>query len=475
MVRAFRIARLLLYAGLIISGLVPLSHGSAGHGQSKGFLLHLDGVIDPNHAKYLKRGLDRAEEEGAHFTIIMINTPGGLVSSMRDMVENILASEIPVITFVGPQGARAGSAGTFITAAGHRAVMAPGTNIGAATPVAGGGEELPETLANKVTNDAAALIRSIAEQRGRNPDPLEDTVRKASSFTNNEALELNIIDFIANDLDDLLLQLDGMTIAVGEEEVTLDTQGVTCTEPYSQCTSVSLSFVERFLDVISDPNISAILVSIGGLGIFVEFLNPGLLFPGVFGAIMLVLAFVAAGNLPLNWAGAGLMLFAFVLLYLELQVSGVGVLGAGGLISFILGSLFLFAPWAADPPNISGPRVQVSPWLIGGLSGGFGLFLGTLTYLAWRGRRSPPTQPLRHQLIGQKGRVTVTLSPVGTVYAGYQPWTARSEHDQAIEAGEQVEIVDFDGLTMYVRKVAKLLPAGDPPEGLDLDSGEGGG
>ena len=475
MAKRLLIARLFLYLAMLFAGLYPVSHASAQ--ESKAFLLTLDGIIDPNHAKFLARGLDRAQEEGAQFVIIPIDTPGGLVSSMRDMVQSIRASQIPVITFVSPQGARAASAGTFVTAAGHLAVMAPVTNIGAAKVVGGGGADLPPDLKDKATNDAAALIRSIGEERGRSQeaiDALEATVRGADAFSATEALELGIIDFIAADLDDLVSQLDGMAVRVGADEVILDTRGVSCVKPRQSCESVSLSFVERFLSIIADPNISAILFSLGSLGIFLEFLNPGILFPGIFGAIMLALAFVAFGNLPINWAGVGLVLFALVLFYFEIQVSGFGILGLGGLTAFILGVLFLFAPFAADPPSISAPRVTVSPWVIGGLGGGFGLVIGGIAYLAWRGRKALSVPPPSRRLIGATGRVTRALDPVGTVQLAEEPWTAEEENGITIGVGERVEVVQVEGLTLKVRKAPRLLPTGkEGGSGLDGEGHEG--
>ena len=467
----FRIARLLIYLALIFAGLLPASVASAQEGPSRAFLLHMDGVIDPNHAKYLERSLNRAQDDGGEFVILQIDTPGGLVSSMRDMVSNIRASRIPVITFVSPQGSRAASAGTFITAAGHLAVMAPVTNIGAAKVISGTGEDLPSDLKDKATNDAAALIRSIGEERGRSQeaiDALEATVRGADAFSATEALELGIIDFIADDLDDLVAKLDGMSVRLGSTEVVLNTQGIACSEPRQDCTSLNLSFVERFLNIISDPNISAILLSIGSLGILLEFLNPGALFPGIFGALALVLVFVAFGNLPVNWAGVGLILFAAVLLFFEIQAAGIGVFGVGALISFILGILFLYAPFAADPPSISSPTGQVNPWVVGGLSGGLGSMIGGVVYLAWRGRRAPQPVAAYVRLVGAMGRVAFALEPVGTVQMAEEPWTAEEENGLPVPVGERVEVIRVEGLKLIVRKSPKLLLPGEMEEaGLD--------
>ena len=481
MAKRLKAARLLAYLAVVGLGLLSVSGLGAQQTESDVFLLHIDNIIDPNHSKYLKRGIEKAEDEGGQAVIIQIDTPGGLVSSMRDMVRSIFASDIPVITFVSPQGARAGSAGTFVTAAGHIAAMAPGTNIGAATPISGTGEDLPDTLKSKVINDATALLRSIAETRGRDSGRLELTVTEAASFTVLEALEPNddgqsIIDLIADDLDDLLAKIDGRVVALdtGGRQVTLHTAGIRCEKPRFRCTNVNLSFVERFLEVISDPNISGLLLSLGGLALFIEILNPGLVFPGVFGVVALVLAFVSFGNLPVNYAGVGLILFALVLFFFEIQVAGVGILGVGGLVSFVLGAIFLFAPFAADPPEISAPRVSISPWLIGGLGGGFGAATGLLSYLAWRGKRT--FQPTTHsRLVGRSGRVTTVLDPVGTVRVAGQLWSAEEENGLTIEEGERVDVVDVDGLTLKVVKRPKLLPEGQAhalPSGLDGDEDE---
>jgi len=465
--------RLLFYLALIGAGLAgayPAGAQQEGTAPGSAVLIKLDGTIDPNHAKFLRRGIGQAADGGAQLIIVQIDTPGGLGSSMRDMVQTVLESKVPVVTFVSPQGAQAASAGTFVAAAGHVAAMAPGTNIGAASPISGTGEDLPPTLKSKATNDAAALIRSIAEQRGRNVEKLEDTVYKAASYSAQQAWELNVVDLIANDLADLLAKLDGRSVAVDGRRVTLDTDGIRCDKPRVRCSTESLSFVERFIDVISDPNISSLLLTLGSLALLVEIFNPGLVAPGVFGVIALVLAFVSFGNLPVNWAGAGLVMFGAVLLFLELHVAGFGVLGVGGIISFILGIIFLFEPWAGDPPSISGPGVSPSPWVIGGLSGGFGALFGTLFLLAWRGKRAaaPGVSPL----IGQTGRVSMALAPVGTVQLGGEMWSAEEENRLTVEAGEQVEVVAVEGLVLKVVRRPKLLPHG---EGHALPPGVDGG
>jgi membrane-bound serine protease (ClpP class) len=461
-VLTLRVLRVLLYLGMVLASLAP--GFISAQGGERVYVLRIDGAIDPNSGRYLERGLRLAGEQGAALVVLEIDTPGGLVSAMRGMIEDILASPVPVVTYVSPAGAQAASAGAFIAAAGHIAAMAPGTNIGASTPVSGSGEDLPETLSNKATNDAAALIRSVAEARGRNVAQYEAMVRNAASFTVTEAVAQDIVDLSAADLQDLLQQVNGRAVQVSAgQSLTLSTAGVRCAEPFLGCAVVHKTPTERFLAIISDPNIAAILLTLGGLGLVMEFLNPGLLFPGIFGVILLALAFVALGNLPVNWAGVGLILFALVLFFLELQVSGVGVLGAGAVVSLLLGLLLLFSPFSPAPPNISAPRIQVSWWLVGAMGGLAAAGVGTLAYLAWRGRREPPPTAIS-VLVGMKGRVTRALDPVGEVYVAEQHWTAEEENRGEVMEGEQVEVVALDGLVAKVRRVPSALSSGRPPE-----------
>ena len=281
--------------------------------------------------------------------------------------------------------------------------MAPGTNIGAAIPISGTGEDLGETLANKVTNDAAALIRSIAQERGRNQEKLEETVREAASFTARETVELNVVDFIADYLDGLLAQLHGRTVETAAGPRTLDTRDLARRR-------LGKNPLEHFLEFISDPNISFILLTIGGLGIVVEVFNPGLIAPGVVGVISLMLAFLAFGNLPVNWAGVAFILVAVVLAILETQVAGFGILGVGAIICFIVGGLLLFTQFGGGSPTL--PPVSVSRWLVGGIAGALALTLlyvvGVICQSRKEGRR--PSKP---SLEGMTGTVTDELSPPG--------------------------------------------------------------
>jgi len=289
-------------------------------------VLTVKGTINPVLVDYIERGIDEAEEGGALALIIQLDTPGGLDTAMRDIVQVIVNSQVPVVVYVSPAGARAASAGVFITMAAHVAVMAPNTAIGAASPVAMGAEgeqQMSETMKNKVVNDAAAYIRSIAEAHGRNMEWAEKAVREAVSATEQESLELNVIDMIAPDLDTLVAQLDGRQVTMLDGSVvTLQTKGATINQ-------VGMRTIEKFLYTIADPNIAYILLSLAMLGIMVEIFNPGLIFPGVVGGISLLLAFYSLGMLPVNYAGLLLIVLAAGLFIAEVLTTTFGLFTAG--------------------------------------------------------------------------------------------------------------------------------------------------
>ena len=435
----------LIFTGLfLMMGLVgplmwlvgpPLARAQAPHA----LIITIDGNINPVKARFISRAIDKAVEDQATLLVLELDTPGGLLSSTRKIVEELLESPVPVAVYVSPRGARAGSAGTFITAAGHFAVMAPGTNIGAATPISATGEDLDDTLANKVENDAAALIRSIAQERGRNEDALEETVRKASSFSAIEAVDLNVVDFIADDLDDLLAQLDGQTVETISGERTLDTQNLAQRR-------MNKTLLENFLELISDPNISFILLTLGGLGLVVELFNPGLIAPGVVGVIFLMLAFLAFGNLPVNWFGVAFILVAIGLALLETQVSGWGILGIGSIACFIIGGVVLFGETTPTMPS-----VHVSRWLVGGIAGALALTMLFLVRVILQSRRQGQ-EPLRPALVGMTGTVTGELSPRGIVQVGSETWTAVSGDGNVIAVGEPVRVSKVDGLIVTVSR-----------------------
>ena len=407
-------------------------------------VIKVDGIINGVKTGYISRAILEAQERGATLLVIEIDTPGGLLDSTRDIVALLLESPLPVVVYVTPSGARAGSAGTFITAAGHFAAMAPGTNIGAATPVSGTGQDLGETLASKVENDAAALIRSIAQERDRNQDALEETVREAASFSALEALDLNVVDLIAEDLDDLLEKLNGRRVQLpGEDESrVVQTQGM-------DLERLEKNLLENFLGIISDPNVSFLLITVGGLGIMIELFNPGLIAPGVVGAICLLLAFLAFGNLPVNWAAAAFIILAVVLAVLETQVAGFGILGVGSIVSLVLGGLLLFTQFGDVSPTL--PKVGVSRWLLAGTAGAFGLGVLYVAREVYSSRRRG-REPIRPALLGLHGVVTGALDPTGVVRVGSETWTAVSEDGTVIDVDEPVTVTQVNGLILTVSR-----------------------
>ena len=407
-------------------------------------LITIDGTIDSVSAGYLSRGVDAANDNESQFIVVVLDTPGGLFSSTRDMVGDILASDIPVIVYVSPPGARAASAGTFITAAAHVAAMAPTTNIGAASPVGAGGQDLPETLKSKASQDAAAFMRGIAEERGRNADALEQAVLEAASYSASEALQQNIVDLIANDMEDLLAKLDGRVVKIKDREVVLETEGVAVRE-------IKRTPVERFLGIVADPNIAFLLLTIGGIGLVVEVLSPGLLGPGIIGVIALALAFVALGNLPVNWVGVGLIALAMALFVLEIQAPGIGIFGVGGGISFVLGAFLLFGGFS--PPAIPTLSFRVSLWMIGAVSAILFGFLIILFRTALQGRQAVYTSP-GQDVVGQVGVTRTPLDPQGSVQVAGETWSAVSDFGQTIGEGQRVVVGEVEGLTLRVYEAA---------------------
>ena len=437
---------LLVSAVAVLSGLAgPLVRHAAAQESSTPQVVHIkmDGVINQVKTRYLERAMEEALETEAALLVIELDTPGGLLNSTREIVELILSSPIPTAVYVSPPGARAGSAGTFITAAAHFAVMAPGTNIGAATPVSGTGQDLEETLASKVENDAAALIRSIAEERGRNATLLEATVREAASYTAREAVDGNVVDFLADDMDQLLTLLDGRKVQTPDGESTLETEGL-------PLRSLEKNLLETILEFLADPNVSFLLLSIGGLGIVIELFNPGLIAPVVVGVICLILAFVALGNLPVNWAGVALILLAIVLAAAEVAVVGFGILGVASAISLVIGGLLLFAQFGDASPTL--PPLSVNRWLVVGSGIVAAASVIYLARMAVKSRRERP-QDSTVAIVGMSGSVTAALTPRGTVRVANDTWTAVSSDGERIEAGEPVSVVAVDGLVLSVRRM----------------------
>jgi membrane-bound serine protease (ClpP class) len=435
-----RLVLITLFGGCFALGLLgtALAQTQAPHV----LLLKVDGLINPVKERLIERAIQRAEADESNLLIIELDTPGGLLDTTRKIVESILETNVATVVYVSPRGAQAGSAGTFITAAANFAVMAPASNIGAATPVSGAGEDLPDTLANKATNDAAALIRSIAQERARNADKLEETVREATSFTATEAVDLNVVDFVAEDIDDLLDQLDGQTVTNNAGTLTLDTRDL-------QQLRVNKTFLDHFLEFISDPNVTFILITVGSLGIVIELFNPGLYVPGVVGIISLLLAYLAIGNLPVNWAGVAFIILAVGLAVLETQVAGWGVLAIGAIISFLLGGLILFTQFGGRSPTL--PPISVNLWLLAGVAAALALALALLYLLRVIDQTRSGNGPKDHvSLVGELGIVTSDLAPRGVVELDNDTWTAVSLDDIVILAGESVVVTKRDGLILTV-------------------------
>ncbi len=412
----------------------------------------IEDAITPLEAKRFSSAIKDADAAGARLLIVQLSTPGGLLDSTRTMVEDIFAAPLPVVVYVSPPGARAASAGTFITAAAHVAAMAPATNIGAASPVGAGGEDLPDTIKAKATQDAAAFLRSIASQRGRNVDALQDTVLKAESYTADEAVELRVVDLTAENLADLLAQLHGRTIDFNGKQVQLDTEGL-------PLTTIERTPVERFIGFLANPNIAFLLLTIGGIGILIESFSPGLIGPGAIGVIALVLAFLAFGNLPVNWVGVGLILLAMALFFVEAQVPGIGIFGVIGAVGFLIGAFLLFGninftPQVPELPNA--PSFTISLWIIGAMSAL--LFASMLlTIRALRQGRSIPSyyeysSSNPENLIGAIGTATTDLDPMGSVRVGGEQWSAVSDSGTSVSSGERVMIIEVDGLTLKVTR-----------------------
>lgn len=399
-------------------------------------VLTVKGTINPVLVDYIARGIDDAAFEGAQAVIIQMDTPGGLDTSMRDIIQSIVNSRIPVIVYVSPAGARAASAGAYITLSAHVAVMAPNTAIGAATPVSMGGEMSDEMKA-KIINDAIAYIKDLANSHGRNADWAERAVREGVSATSEEALELNVVDMIAPDLDTLIADLDGREVTLLDGSVvTLRTSGVPINE-------VMMKTIERFLYAIADPNIAFLLLSIASLGIMIEIFNPGLIFPGMVGAISGILAFYALGQLPVNIAGVLLIVLAFGLFIGEVLTTSFGLFTVGGVTSLVIGALILFQ--GADPAVF-----RVDPWLIGTMTVLITLlFVFVVTRVIWAHRKRATTG--KEEIIGRRAVVREAINPEGTVFFKGELWSAVSDSGP-IETGEEVTVTAIDGLILQVNK-----------------------
>jgi membrane-bound serine protease (ClpP class) len=400
-------------------------------------VIEMEGAISPVTVRLLSAADERAQSERAQALVVELNTPGGLERSMRSMVQTILKSEVPVIVYVAPTGARAASAGVFITMAAHVAAMAPATNIGAAHPVAVGGQ-MDKEMVKKVESDAAAFARTIAAERGRNVEWAEKAVRSSVSATEREAVKLRIIDFVADNIPDLLAKADGRTVKTPNGPVTLRTRG-------AEVRRIEVRFRDRLLALITDPNVAYILMMVGMLGIFFELSTPGAVLPGVVGGISLILAFFAFQSLPINWAGLLLILFGLALLIVEIKVASHGLLTVGGVVSMVLGSLMLY-----DAPE-TGLRIS---WLV--IIPTVGATAGLVVFAVSFGLRALYRQPSTGAagMVGQVGVVRTALAPEGQILIDGELWRAVAQ-DGPHAVGEPVQVAGMDGLTLKVMRPAK--------------------
>lgn len=423
-------------AALVLLGLLALLAPGAGPAWAEAprvISIRVDGAISPASADYIRDGLTAAEREGAAALLLEIDTPGGLLSSTRTIVQELLGAEVPVIAYVAPAGAGAASAGVFIVMAANVAAMAPGTNIGASTPVQGAGADIPGAMGAKVKSFTASFAKAVAEQRGRNVRWAAQAVRRAVSVTDREALDKNVIDLIARDVPDLLAQANGRTVHIGDEERVLDLTGavVVPLEP---------TLRQEVFGFLADPSVAYLLMLAGLLGLYLELSNPGTLVPGLVGGLCLAISLASFQVLPVDTTGLLLLGLGLALLVAELFLPSFGIVGGVGVVAFVLGSLFLF--------DSDEPGVYVDRTLIGSAAAAVGLVMlavATLVVRAMRGRATTG----REALVGAVGEARSRISPKGTVFVHGELWQATSA--APIEEGDAIRVEEVDGLTLRVR------------------------
>jgi len=405
-------------------------------------LIAIDGSINPAVDDFIREGIARAKHNGARALIIQLDTPGGLLNSTRTIVKEMLGAQVPVMVWVGPSGAGAGSAGVFITLAAHVAAMAPGTNIGAAHPVAGGGQEVKGVMGEKIENFTASFSESIAQKRGRNAEWAIQAVRKSVAITESDALKKNVIDIVAKDIDDLLKQADG-------RKVDLDGKMQVLALKDAKVNRHDMSLKQKVLNILADPNIAYLLMMAGLLGLYMEFSHPGVIFPGVAGAICLLLALASFQLLPLNYTGLTLIALGIGLLVAEMFVPSFGVLGVGGIIALAFGSLLLFDTESSD--------LIVDKSIVFTAVGTVGAIMLGLSYLVFRTQQAKPTMGME-SLIGKVGEVRTELTPAGKIFVHGEYWNAQA--DSPIEMDAKVEVIGYDGMTLKVRRASGGKVAG---------------
>jgi membrane-bound serine protease (ClpP class) len=414
---------------------------AAGNGAPQVLELYANGPLTPAMGEYLKRSIRLAERENAELLIFKLNTPGGSIEMMQAMVESIRASTVPVVVYIAPRGAMAGSAGTVITLAGHASAMAPETAIGAASPVGPEGQELDETLETKTKNILKATVRSLSERRGQKAVALaESTIETAAAASASEALEVGLVDFLAADEADLLRQLDGFTVELASGERTLETDGASITE-------LSPSLIEQVLAILTNPNIVFLLLTIGVQAILIELSSPGGWVAGFIGAVCLALAAYGLGVLSVNWFGLVFLAIAFALFILDIKAPTHGALTVAGVASLIVGSLVLFnSPASPYFQRVSVPLIVMTSLFTGGIFFTFLLF-------AVRAQKGPVRTGVE-SILGRKGTVRDTLDPVGTVQLGGELWTAQAvDGEEPLQPGERVEVIRLEGNRLLVRKI----------------------
>ena len=425
---------LVLLSGLVLGG--PWGFAQRDPAAPHVNLIVVDGGINPAVDDFIRQSIEGARAGGAQALIIQLDTPGGLLTSTRSIVKELLGSPVPILVYVAPSGGGAGSAGVFITMASHIAAMAPGTNIGAAHPVAGGGQEVKGVMGEKIENFTASFSETIAQRRGRNTEFAIQAVRRSVSITEKEALEKNVIDIVARDLEDLLKQADGREVDINGRKVTLSLGNV-------RIERFEMGLKHKIINALSDPNIAYLLLMAGVLGLYMEFSNPGVIFPGVVGGIALLLALTSFQILPINYAGLVLMLLGISFLVGEAFLPSFGVLGIGGMISLALGSLLLF-----DTPTSD---LMLDPTIVFTTVITLSAFILVVGYLVVKAQRSKPSLGVEG-LLGEVGQVRVMLSPLGKIFVHGEYWNA--EGDGEIEVGEKVRVVAVDGMKLKVTRLS---------------------
>jgi membrane-bound serine protease (ClpP class) len=420
--------------------LLLASTAQAQDSAPKVYVMPTSGIVDQFMSGYIREGLAKAAREGAAAALIELNTPGGDLTATRDIVTSLLNAPLPVIVWVGPSGSRAASAGTFITLSSHVATMAPATNIGAATPIDSSGQDIGGDLQKKILEDTEALLRSISTARSRNYDEAVRTVTEAKSYTADEAVAAGLVDGIAATVDQAIAFADGRTVSVAGQPVTLELSGATTQD-------LPMNPLQSLLHLLTDPNIAFILFTVGFYGLLFELQNPNFV-TGILGALAIVLAFIGFGSLPLNVGGLLLIGLGIILFILELTVTSHGLLAIGGIICFVLGAAALYT----EPGTPTAPDVSVALPVIVSMTVTTAAFMTLITIVAIRSRRMTTAKGLIGAGIDSAavGEVRKPLTPIGSVYAGGEEWTARAADERPLSRGTPVRVVRQEGLTLVV-------------------------